>query len=70
MTSHAAIEVLRHGALIPCVPVEVTLRLACGCIVERRIARDRLLELGGVLRAVGKYPCPERHAVTRPDSGG
>lgn len=44
----------------------VTLRLACGCVVTRTIAADRLLELSGERRAVGKYPCPERHPVVRP----
>lgn len=66
MPSQSAIEVLHHGALIPCVPVDVKLRLACGCVVERRIARDRLLELGGRITAVGKYPCPVDHPVGPP----
>ncbi len=63
MPSQSSVEILRHGPLVPCLPVEVTLRLACGCVIERRIARDRLLELGGELRAVGKYPCPQDHPV-------
>jgi hypothetical protein len=43
-----------------------TLELACGCVVTRTIAADRLLDLGGASRAVGKYSCPENHPVQRP----
>ena len=43
----------------------VTLKLGCGCEVERRIASDRLLKVDGGWLAVGKYPCPEGHPVAR-----
>lgn len=43
------------------------LELACGCVVTRTIARDRILETNeGERRAIGKYPCPLDHPVRRP----
>jgi hypothetical protein len=66
MPSQSAIEVLEvieraDDALT------VTLRLACGCVVTRDIARDRLLVTDeGEKRAIGKYPGPLDHPVCAP----
>lgn len=43
--------------------VRATLRLDCGCVVTREIARDRILDDVDPPRAVGKYPCPLGHPV-------
>jgi|JI6StandDraft_1071083.scaffolds.fasta_scaffold1183967_2 hypothetical protein len=44
-----------------------TLELACGCVVTRTIAADRILETeDGERRAIGKYPCPLDHPVRAP----
>ncbi len=43
--------------------VRATLRLACGCVVTREIARDRIVDDIEPARAVGKYPCPQGHPV-------
>lgn len=66
MVSQAARNVVSVRDVDPdATTVTCVLELACGCVVERVVARDRLLELGGELRAVGKYPCPKGHGPSR-----
>jgi hypothetical protein len=58
-----AVQTLRETAA----GYEATLELACGCVVTRAIARDRILVTEeGERRAIGKYPCPLDHPVRRP----
>ena len=66
MVAQAAIE-LRE--VQPASPgrLRATLLLACGCVIEREIAADRVLERDDGSRfAVGKYPCPAGHAAGPP----
>jgi hypothetical protein len=45
---------------------EVTLKLACGCVVRCTVAQSRIVEtVDGRRIAVGKYPCPVSHAAGR-----
>ena len=45
---------------------EVSLELACGCVLVRRLDERRLVTtVEGVRLAVGKYPCPVAHPVAR-----
>ena len=63
MTLHAAAALLAEEPL-PDGRVLARLRLACGCVIERPLAADRILEAADGRRfAVGKYPCPLSHAV-------
>jgi hypothetical protein len=65
MPSHAAEQVLDEKHAGPG-RIEATLRLACGCVVTRLLAADRILDgATGVRFAVGKFPCPAGHAVGR-----
>ena len=63
MASHAAVAIreLRPSGQID--RVHATLELACGCVVTREIARDRILDDVDPPRAVGKYPCAHGHTV-------
>lgn len=45
--------------------VNARLRLACGCVVQRSIAADRILQVDAGPIAVGKYSCPEGHALSK-----
>ncbi len=65
MASQAAIALLEWEAIDE-QRVRARLRLACGCVVTREIARDRILDDVDPPRAVGKYPCPLGHPV-KPD---
>jgi hypothetical protein len=64
MASQVAIRVVRMEKLTE-TRVRATLELACGCEVTREIAADRIVDdaADGVVRAVGKYPCPVDHPV-------
>lgn len=66
MSAHSALALL---AEIPAADGRVlaTLRLACGCVVERNIAADRILQAEDGRRfAIGKYACPVGHPVRPP----
>ena len=46
--------------------VLATFELACGCVVTRAIAADRIQPTSaGETLLVGKFPCPERHPLAR-----
>ena len=64
MASQVAVRLLerrpipgRAGRLV------VTIELACGCVVDREVAADRVLDDVDPPRAVGKYACPVEHPV-------
>lgn len=62
-----AAEALLEVTPIPDDParVDVRLRLRCGCVVQRQIAADRILDRpDGTRFAVGKYPCPASHPAS------
>jgi|GEM_PF-1212809 len=63
MTLHSAQELLAETQE-PDGRVRARLRLVCGCVIERAVASDRILEAEDGRRfAVGKYPCPLDHPV-------
>jgi hypothetical protein len=63
MVSQAAIAIRELRPAAQADRVFATLELACGCVVTREIARDRILDDVEPARAVGKYPCPQGHPV-------
>lgn len=63
MASQAAVAIRELQPAESSGRVIATLELACGCVVTREIARDRILDDIEPPRAVGKYPCPEGHPV-------
>jgi hypothetical protein len=65
VVSQAAIRVLDVAA-VPGSPdvLDAKIELRCGCVIERRVAAERILEReSGERFAVGKYPCPLGHRV-------
>lgn len=65
MVSQAAIRVLDVAAVPGSTDVlDAKIELRCGCVIERRVAADRILEReDGEPFAVGKFPCPVGHRV-------
>lgn len=66
MSLHGVRRIVSEVAL-PDGRAEVTLELACGCVIARRLDGNRLLTAeDGVRLAVGKYPCPQGHPARPP----
>lgn len=66
MSLHGVRQIV-HEVPLPDGRAEVTLELACGCSIVRRLDHNRLLTAeDGVRLAVGKYPCPMGHPVRAP----
>lgn len=66
MVSQSAVRIVSEGP-----PSEgktpVRLQLACGCEIDTRLDENRLITaVDGTRLAIGKYPCPKDHPVTRP----
>lgn len=71
MPSHAILEIL-SAPLAPYTSTPTIIaRLTCGCILDLSIPPDRILIAHpnlphpSNLHAVGKYPCPIQHPVSR-----
>ncbi|MEM6954655.1 MAG: hypothetical protein AAF411_09555 [Myxococcota bacterium] len=45
--------------------MHVRFELACGCVIERELASDRLIPTEDGPLLVGKYPCPVGHPLVR-----
>ena len=68
MASQRAVRIENSTARLGTDPPEVlaVIELACGCVVERVLASDRILEtVDGLQIAVGKYPCPVGHPLAK-----
>lgn len=68
MASQRAVRIERSSVIVGESPpkVRAVIELACGCVVERVLASDRILEtMDGLRIAVGKYPCPVGHPLAK-----
>lgn len=46
--------------------LKVRLELVCGCVIDKTVAADRVIDtVDGLRLAVGKYSCPLDHPVVR-----
>ncbi len=67
MVSQSAVRIVTEHPGAQPTRIAATLELACGCMVEVEVDHNRIFTADdGVRLAVGKYPCPLNHPVSRP----
>ena len=67
MVSQSAVRIISERSSDTGTHLDATLELACGCEVTVKVEPQRIFTADdGVRLAVGKYPCPLNHPVSRP----